>query len=457
MRRGAPSNDRLRPFVFGMLFLGCAAVSGASPKASKPDPLPNRELPLPEASFLLLPVRIPVQAAIRSLEAKLPGRLGREEFQPYKEGVEIRFRIERDSLQLVPDPVGLEIRDRLHYWLEARGQAFGTARCATPKEPFAIDIGWKVRFGLQDDWRLDSRTSAYGANFNLRCKPVPPAINFTGFLNETIERGLVQPFPTLVDSTLQARNDIRHAAEAAWAALQAPVDLKNNTWLQWNLEGVRAEPFTVSGPEFGARLGFLVRPQVVEGKQPAPTSASLPEAKVRLVGERLEVAMDFQVPLDVLNERLRQHFVVKHDELQPRLAAIRARGAGDRVTIEAELPAPSGGRVDLVGKLQFTPEKFELGVVDLEFPPETRSRLGVSRLHELESVRTEIQSQLVIGFEKRIPPALAQLGHGLNHQLAPQVSIRGGAMQLRTLAPFATESTLGVRLAAMGQATLSVE
>lgn len=441
------------------LALSSAMAIGAIAGESRvPAPVLPAPTTLPEAgvSFVRIPVRLPVEALRADLEQRIPPNVvPAVDFAPYEKDLQVRYAIQRDSVSATLDQNAIEFQSKLLYWLETRGPEVESARCGSASEPIAVRAAWNVRCGWQDGWRLDTRTTVRPTAFSLRCKPVPPAVNFTAFLNRKIDERVVLPVATALDSMLQAKVQVRPLLEAAWRSLTEPIDLGGAGWLAWHPESVTAEPFQSEGGALVSQLAIVARPRVTAGERPPVTPPPLPETKVRLSGEHVLVSMKFEVPLEDVQAKL--------GRVAPAGAKMHVTGSGARVAITCEMTDATAVPLYLVGDLEYDPSVYRLAVRGLDYTPESRAAhvatvsSGSEKALDLRKLRDDVEAALSFDLGVRVSTGLILLGKGMNRQLASGVSMRGGAMEQKVLATYVTDTAFGLRLAARGQATLQVE
>ena len=452
----------------------CLAVWNGLALAETPLDIPAPELPRradftdPGPSFLRLPVEISLAPIVEQLERNIATTQGTgEAFRPFRENVEVRYGLQRDPLLLKVKNSELRVTSRLFYWLHGRSAALGDGLCASPADPVLVEGGVHGTIGWLDDWRLGIRLSAMPNNFSRRCKPEELAINFTGLLNDEINTWVTLPLLSQIDSLLAGTDRVSRVLEEAWAALQAPVQLQGpGNWLSFGVEAVHAGQLGGAAQTVTTELALITRPRFLRSEAPPSYSTTqLPDTRVRLLDDRVRVVFEAELALATVNQRLADRIVTPpatDSQAQIQVSSVRAFGGGDRLAVAIDADGIVEGTFFLVGKLVYDPSVLGLAVEELEYSTDTRTALakhltGPARAAAFEEIRRAVADLLRFDVKDQITADLIRIGRALNHQMSPHVSIRGGAMQRQLLGTYANENVIGVRLAAVGKATLSFD
>ncbi|HYM79969.1 MAG TPA: DUF4403 family protein [Candidatus Limnocylindria bacterium] len=449
-----------------LALLACAGSHGwAAPTPGSPSPAstlrPDRQDL--EKSFVRIPVTVPLRAIREAIDREVPVAAGtRDRFVPFESELEIRYSVRRDPIQLEARRDTLVARAAVHYWLDARGPGFKPVACGSRTEPLDGEIGCWTRIGWGDDWQLDARSASAPTIHARRCKPVPPGINFTRVMSDTISRGMVPALATAVEATIVGSDHVRRVVETGWRALQTPLDLGQGLWLDFGVQRVLAGPLVTRGDSIVAEVHAVVAPRIRSGAPRAAAAWPLPDARVRLAGDDFQVAFDCEVPFESLSEDVMERWAsesVGGDALD--LRRVRMFGRGHRIFVALEVTGSAHATLQLSGTPAYDPLSHTLAVPDLHYTPETaralRDRLGKVPPQALERLRSAASEALRVPIGPDIAAAVAPLGRALNRRWSAEVSARGGINERRLLGTYVTAEAMGAHFVAVGRATLIVE
>jgi hypothetical protein len=458
-----------RTFLTLLAFLACAASITAGARGKSLD-IPEPKLPAPSSppamdpSYVRLPFSISIDTLVEKLETGLPQEIGTaSSFEPYDDGVEIEYTIRRGPLTYQGEHDEMSLGCSLGYWLAARGSEFGEASCGSASEPITGTLGSKIYLGWGDGWRLASRVEMEPTIFSLRCKPKPPGINFNNFLSRKVDGHWILPLGAKTGSVISGIEEVRSVAEPAWDALQKPVDLGGYArWLNFGVEGVLAGPLDVVDNEITGDLFMVVRPLISLGGPASSDARPLPDTKVRMCPDRVEVGIDTEILLKVINEQLNERFssrVLESGDASIQVEGLRLSGGGSRLLVSMDVSGVADGTLYLTGDLSYDDSSFTLSAADLQYTKATMKAVfdvtdGVLRT-KLDELRVEIADALTFDLEDRISTSIIGVGHGLNRGLTPDIQIRGGAIVRSVLGTYVGDESMGVRIAVSGQATLT--
>lgn len=454
--------------VVSLALLACPTDPAPGQGRSVEIPEPNLALPAGPPAFEPSYVHVPIQISLGFLSDALERDVPREidtggEFRALGEGIEIRYRTRRDSFDISFDEEYLELGAGFSYWVEARGADFDEVACGGPSEAMTGEILCRFKFGWGEEWGLDVRFDQSPLGYRERCKPKPPGINFTKVIGDEIRKLIVGPLKETILETLKGNGAARSVVEEAWNVLRDPIDLHNyDMWLSFQPSDMVSDPIIGSGAQVSSRASIAVTPRMKIGDPPAASSAPLPNTKVRLADEELRIAFDCGVTLESLSEQIRERCAQIPDE-ESRIidvAEVYVLGAANRVVVVLGIEGELEGTIYLEGAPAYDPESYVLGVRDIDYTQETKQALrGTDEdlRGALETLRSCVDVSLKSSVSQGVTTYLAQLGPALNQELSPHVSIKGGINKRRTVGPFVSEKVLGVRLLAVGNATLVVE
>lgn len=368
-----------------------------APAATRPLPaiappaLPTVEPPAaPPRSFLQARLTLPIEPYRRELERLVPRELraaGVEERVTVEEllrddeqdaaraGVRWRGPIRRAAFTGESRGDTLHTRTTVHYRLDIAGEGFAPTACGSATDSLAGRVELTTRFAWGDGWRLESRTRPQAVVYPTRCKPRPPAINFTRLVDERIKGRLLAPLVPALDS-LVAATDLAPRVRELHAGLARPVSLGGGAWLHWRPGEIRAERPRLEGDALVVDLAIEAAPTILPGDQAG--AVAFPAAPVqRLFDSETSVPIDCWVEFSEIASRLVGLAAAapgSRDSI--RVVAAAPRGAGERLVLELELDGALAGRAYLVGDARCVVPGFALEFPDLAWSEETRRAIG---------------------------------------------------------------------------------
>ncbi len=417
---GRPRRAAARPARAGaipLLALACSvtlagpALAGVALGPIQPPTLPEAAGPPPAPeSHLRLGLTFPLDPVLRALDAAVPrdlkdprrvdttrvqeldrkpdkrGGLGRgpeditpadPKDAPYEGVVPWRGLLRRESWTVVGSGDSLTLLARVLHSVEVLLPGRLAARCGSAAEPWLAHAGCATRVAWGDGWSLETRARPLATEFEQRCKPNPPGLNFTRRLNDRVSERLAAVLPAALDSAMRRHTLVADAVRAALARLAEPQALEDTVaWLRWNPGRVTVDPPRVSGDSILAEVSFEARPAIVAAPG-EPARVSLGEPDVRLSGDEVHVPYHCWVDYAEVERAIlaAREIAGSAEGVGLALAGTRVRGARDRIAVSLDLAGPLEGTVHLVGRLAVTMPDHLLHAPDLDWSPETKRRL----------------------------------------------------------------------------------
>lgn len=422
------------------------------------------DLPAYEQSSVRVPIRVPFSVITDVLERDVPHELGTgTAYESYVDdegrSADVRYVVQRGAFTAVVDGDELVVGADFSYTIDVRGD-FGQARCGEESKPMEGRTECRVRVGWGDGWRLDARASRMAFFYRARCKPKPPGINFSKMVGDVVATRMMHEVPGAIEREIKGSDTTWAAVTGAWDILQEPIHLAGyEMWLSFRPVGIVADQAFLETGAVSTAVAVEVWPHMSVGNRPDISPWALPDTQVRLAGEDLYVAFDCGIPLDSLAAAISRSRADTGGSL--RVVGARVTGAGDRVVVALTVEGSVEGTLYLTGTPAFDLETRILGVSGLDYTSETKQALAARSKKEslgpsLETLRASVDSSLSSDISAAIGAYGAQLGRGLNGDLARGISIRGGTDQRSVVGTFVDGAILGVRLLAEGHATLLV-
>lgn len=472
--------------VIPSLILFAAAVLAAAEPGRRLPAVPRPALPSPEgpppvaSSYLHLPVSIRVAPLGKALDRAFPTELAgmreertadTEEGQPVPGGpVRYRHRIWRDPFRVSMNRDSLFARANLSYTVEGSRADVGTVRCGTESEPYTAEFGALARMGWDETGGLESVSQNLATVYRLRCKPKPPAVNFTKLVNDRLEERIGRRLPAVLDSVVRTEPATKQALARVWKALVEPVAVsKDGPWLSWNARAVRSEPLSGSGSgdALVAHQAFEVAPEFVSAPGASASASTVPDPRVRVAGGNVAVPFDCWIPFDSLAADV----ALSGANLMPGpsgervlVRAARVTGGREQLAIELDVTGAIEGTLHLVGTPRVAIGEYIFEAPDLDYTKESvaavRKTLGGKAKDMLEGPLTDVRRAASGALRRTLTPCItswdAAIGRCLNRTLPEGVKIQGGINYRSVHDVFCTDREVGVRFVASGRGELSV-
>jgi hypothetical protein len=479
------SSGRTRPALRVAALLGAAVLLPAPPARSATVPLPPIPAPAlpppdgppaPPPSFVHARLTVPFDSLRAPLERILPAGiravdraesvsvdevLKDEERAAARAGVLWRGPIRRGPFEAASQGDTLYLRAPVHYRIEIEGRGFAPARCGFGADSLLGLAGTATRFGWGEGWRLESRSWPLAAIYPTRCKPRPPAINFTKLVDDRIKRDLVAPLARVVDS-LTVAADLGARVASLHAGLARPVPLAGSeAWLHWRPGAIRAERPRLEGGAIV--LDLAVETDPILSPEAGAEPAAFPAAPAqRLSDPDAHLPVDCWVDFSEIAGRLVGLAVSTGDGGDSlRIAGAVVRGARDRLAIELELAGAVDGRAHLVGTLRCLEPGFALEIPDLDWSGESRRALesALPAAHPAASAPDHlvdhVQSRLRFDLRPCVTRWNVALTRGIAAAEAGGTRWRAGFSRRSVASIFCTERAVGVRVIEQGRVRAS--
>ncbi len=480
------------PFAWSCALLvsliAVVSVAPAAPAADPPvhrlPPVPPPALPAPDGpppvapSVLRLEIGVPLGPVRDALERTFPAEIDAghdertadlEDGQPLPGGpVNYRHWIRREPFRLDVQHDTLTARARVVYTVQASRADVGRVRCGTESDPYSGEFGSLARVGWGDGGNFETVARPLPSSYKERCKPKPPAVNFTKLVNDRLEERLGRRLPVVLDSLVRAQSGTREALWRAWEALAPSVALtETGPWLAWNASSVRLDPLSGAADSLLARITFDVHPEFMAAPTVPGPSPAKPDPRVRVSPDEVSIPFDCWIPFDSLATSV----VAAGSGLRPgpsgervELRAARVHGGRSRLVITLEVAGTIEGTLHLIGTMSVLPPGYVFELPDLEYSAESvaavRKALGGKAGGMLEGPLQDLRRATGAALRRSMSPCItawdAAIGHCLNRDLGEGVSIAGGTYRRDVHDVFCTDRAVGVRILASGRGRLTV-
>src|SRR5262249_53304940 len=141
------------------------------------------------------------------------------------------------------------------------------------------------------------------------CKPKPPGVNFTYFLERELQEGMQDSLGEAFMEELNRFDAVDSTVASAWRALSPEQDLfQGQVWLDWNPRSVEADPAGGHGATLDLRLSYVVEPEIRSGSSRNAVAAPLPPPVVHVADNWVKIPVDVTLQLDDIAAHLRERF-----------------------------------------------------------------------------------------------------------------------------------------------------
>jgi hypothetical protein len=421
--------------------------------------------PAAPVSVITVPIRAslaPIAAAIeKGIETRFAGK-GSER------GIDVRYEVARDPLQLKMIGAGLHTSTTVKYAMEACRGRFPCVSCGFNEARRVADITLQTKLDWDPAWRLRSATRLLPVHYAKPCEVTWLDIDITRrFVAPVVEQQLQQA-ARIIDEQTPKQTNIRPRAQQIWDSLQQPVELGERTWLVLEPNDLALSPISGSGANITSTLTLHAKTRVVVGEKPADGRKPLPALRVaNAVPDVLRVPVDVEVAYDDLSRIITRNYANKTIQVGDKPLKIESvrfmPGSGGRVLIEAQIDYRGGGLKNYRGKihLQGTPafRTTQIEFPDLDYTLDRRDRgffAGLLERAAHESIREKIRNAVRFDLRPRLDEARAEITQALNRKLAEGVVMRGRAETIEPQSITAGATAITVRVLATGSAELDL-
>jgi hypothetical protein len=428
--------------------------------------------PLPEASSIAAPLRLPLSTLVEELEKAVPNRFGSLDERirlPDRQRASFAFLLTRSPFEvsLVENVATLEatVGYALRAWYnppvlpEVSGSC-GTGGSAGPRLRLVIEAPITVR----EDWRLATRSRvatldrASTANRD-RCRMTFLDLDMTDRIISAA-RSFLEDHTADIDS-VAARVDVRSKVEQWWMKLQEPIRLTDSLWLVFRPETIRSGPAHGLGDSLEIELAMRARPGIMMGRRPPLAPVALPSLDTGSVSPGLDLVVDALADYQAVSAFLQSELggtEVRRAGRTVRLDSLRVFGVGGgRLALEVLTSGDVVSRLFLTGTPSLVPTTGQFSIPDLDYDVRTRSVLfatlswlGTKPMRDLLRERASWPATPAVEW------LADRLREGLNRNLSDELRVSGEVTGLRILGIHALRDLLLIRVSATGDARLFV-
>jgi hypothetical protein len=442
------------------------------PPIAAPASTRGAELSAPEPSTISLSVPFDIGPAVTALESAVPKKA--DQFGPGHGAndrppndskwwlkvddnpfTELRYRVERDPLQVALRGSNLRIATTIRYALRVRVNflAWWNASCGCQGERWCsrhnsdenasrrtIPVLIASPIALTPDWRVTSHFAVDDAPGD-RCIIAPGGLESRDLTDHAVSviRMPLNSSAKDLDEFVAEHGDLRSLAASAWDVIRnpIPIDEERHLWLQ-----IDPQSANVSSPQGnGAQLAFNVTiagwPRVLDTLSPAVVGPDLPPLSAsKGTDQGFHIAVPIDVRFTELENRARRELVGKTLPLPGhalRVTNISLYPSDGNIVAAIDVGGDVVGRIYAQGRPWFDPNSRELRIDNFDYTQDTRNALaGVYDWIGQSQIRERVASSLHWDVGSRMDDLKVRLNAALN-QTQSNVRLTGTVSDFRFL------------------------
>jgi hypothetical protein len=437
--------------------------------------------PAAELSSLIVPVNASLAPLLPLLEARVPASMASKgEYELDRSGrFGVRYRIERDHINLNQQGLGLHATARIRYAVEGCLRTWNPVTknysmwpcvsCGFGEPMREAIIHLQTRLGWDPDWRLRSTTTVQPVEFPNRCAVTALNVDITHWKVAPLIDGELRDLARSLDEMTPRTTSVRSSAQRIWTALEAPIDVGSRSWLIVDPVSFGMTPIAGNGMTIGSSLVLTARIRLVVGERPVLTVRPLPplHAAAGAGGLRIPISVEisYEEASRLVEAEIAGHtFRISGHDL--RVESIRLAPSNGRLAIEAAIDYRGGGMRDyhgivhLEGMPLYDPASASITIDDLEYSLDSRRRNPFVRLADRlahEGVRASLAHNARFRIGPRLESSRRQISSGLNRPLATNLDLHGNVDRLEPTSIIVLPDRLSISVVATGSASLEMK
>jgi hypothetical protein len=454
--------------IIASLFLLVLACSSTAPLAATAPAVPRRTPSAAQFSIIMIPIRASLAPLLPEIESRVANKFNNT---AHERGIDVRYEVARDPLQLRMVGAGLHSNTTVRYALEACRGKFPCVSCGFKEARREADITLHTKLEWDPSWRLRSTTTLLPVNYAIPCEVTWLNIDVTKrFVAPVVEQQL-NAAAKIIDKNTPALATIRPYAEQVWTSLQTPVELAPRTWLVLEPSEVGLAPITGSGLIVTTTLGLRALTRIVVGDKPVVTRKPLRRSSISRPARRRRRARPVRPrapvrrrhPLHLRRGRgqdLPDRRQAADDRLDPARAGIERQGPDRSDDRLSRRPPAQLQRQDLLeGTPRFDTATSMIVIPDLDYSLDPKRRGFLARIAERaahDTIRTRLRNSARFPLAPRLNTMREEITRALTRDLARGVTLRGRADTLQPISVTPLANVLLIRMLAIGRAEVGV-
>lgn len=449
----------------------CAASFAALPycKTSKltnaPKPAEQYQSPeeTPIVSTLSIPVNIPMDELLRSLNTRLSGHALYEDYSYTDNGNDglMLNAWKNGDITLALYGNTLKYRVPLKIWLK-KELVFGTAAEAEAE----LALNFKTAFNINSDWTINTQTEVEWHEWlkNPVLKTGVGDISVETIANIALNRSKKMLAKALDDYVAQQIN-LRPYVQSAWTAIQEPI-LLDSTYQMWSKTtptSIGMTPITTWGNSIRAKIAVECINDVTFGKAPSFRSNTfLPNLNL-IADAPDDFVMQFStdVPFEEA-ERLAKGMMLGQEfasgKKKVKVENILLWGYNDKVVVNTLLSGSFNGNIYFIGKPEYNPKRNMVEVKDLDYHLDTRSFLLRSASWLFQGpIKKRMEAAMSFPLDENINAIKKSAQASLdNYVIQPGVILKGTVDSVSVEDVHVTPKSIRVNLFSKGKVNVDV-
>jgi hypothetical protein len=243
----------------------------------------------------------------------------------------------------------------------------------------------------------------------------------------------------------------------AWDALQSPIKLTNDLFLQINPQSVHVSPPAAPGDTVTVVVGLVAKPRLVMGTAATMTAQSLPAISITPTQPEtgFHILLESELPFDFLSKELTKKLEGKVHHANNEtiiIEKVRLYGSGGSVVMAVSVKGTVKGTVYLTGMPAYDEATRSLCIQNPEYTVETKQVLVHTADWLLHSrLREGLAERATWFIGDRIDAEKDLLSSALNRNLNEHVNINGKIRDLRPVSVGITTNAIKAVLVATEQ------
>lgn len=275
-------------------------------------------------------------------------------------------------------------------------------------------------------------------------------------------RGFLQKQATRKDNNPLQNLYVRQIAGRAWDALQSPVKLTDDLFLQINPTAATISPLSGPSDTISVVVGLVAKPKLVA--RPVPPAPAQPLTTLTLAAvppeKGFHIALESELSFEYLGSELTKKmggrvYPAKGEAIV--IENVTLYGSGSAVVVAVRVKGAVRGTIYLTGTPVYDEAARSFAVQNLEYTVETKQVLVKAADWLLHSrLKDGLAERTTWPVGDRIDAAKDLLASALNRKLNQHVSISGSIGALRPVSVGITKSSIKAVLVADGTVELNV-
>lgn len=431
--------------------------------APKPMEQYNNAEEAPLISTLSIPINIPLNDLVRSLNNSLAGRALYEDYSftdNNNDGLMLNAWKSQDiSLSMYGNT--LKYRVPLKLWMK-KELVFGAAAEAEAE----LALNFKTVFNINQDWSLNTLTEVEWHEWIKRpvLKTGIGDISVETIANLALNRSK-KTLAQALDQYVTQQINLRPYVQSAWSAIQTPVliDTTYQMWSKTTPVSIGMTPLSSYNDAIQAKIAVECINDVTFGAKPSFRANSI-LPNLNLISEApddfiMQFATDVPFPEA---ERLAKNIMVgqvfESGKKKVKVEDILLWGNNDRVVVNTRLSGSFNGNIYFIGKPVFNPKRNMVEVKDLDFHIDTRNFLMRSASWIFSGpIKKKMAAAMVFPLDENISAIKKSAQQTLDYfEIQPGVILKGSIDSVSVQDVHVTPNSLRVNLFSKGKVNVDV-